>query len=528
MYGTSWWDICLSAALAVILAGLLAQLLKRVDVSSNISQGTEDAQELSASSSVCLNLAAALPHATFSSSQTEFQKSIKSHWSQQAREDVPLCIVKPRNAPEVSAAVSILRREFDRQANEGSADEPVRFAVRSGGHSPEVGFSTIKNGIVLDLSLLNEVTVSEDKTSTVLGSGAKWGDVSSKLDSLNLAVAGGRNSNVGVGGLLLGGGISFYSPQVGFACSNIIEYEIVLSDGSISRASASENSDLWKALKGGSSNFGIVTRFIVNTFPAPKVWGGYLYAIPSKAPQFVEAVHKLAAVTPYDEHAAGPMMAFGYVSALRCSAIGAYIIYAKPQKWPSCYNAFTSIGRLWSTVKVRTLTDATNEQNAVAPSGLRQFWMTTTVKNDLETLHGAYNIYRDSIDAIRYVKGITYNFVFQVLRHETIAKGTANSLGLSDRKESLIIVLMTLSWKLQKDDVLVESTSRKVIDDINELAESRNTSDPWRYLNYCATGQKPLDSYGEETKQFLQSVSRRYDPERFFQTANAGGFKLFP
>ena len=59
--------------------------------------------------------------------------------------------------------------------------------------------------MVIDLSRINEVSVSKDQTTTTIGAGARWIQVSEKLDPMGLAVAGGRSANVGVGGLVLGG-----------------------------------------------------------------------------------------------------------------------------------------------------------------------------------------------------------------------------------------------------------------------------------------------------------------------------------
>jgi FAD/FMN-containing dehydrogenase len=64
-------------------------------------------------------------------------------------------------------------------------------------------------------------------------------------------------------------GISFFSPRVGFVCSSIASYEVALASGSVATASASTCPDLWRALKGGSNNFGIVTRFKARTIPVP-------------------------------------------------------------------------------------------------------------------------------------------------------------------------------------------------------------------------------------------------------------------
>lgn len=87
-------------------------------------------------------------------------------------------------------------------------------------------------------------------------------------------VAGGREGLVGVGGLLLGGGKTFYTCRVGFACDQVINYEVVLADGSIVEANNKTNPDLFRVLKGGSNNFGVVTRFDMTTFPAGPIWDG--------------------------------------------------------------------------------------------------------------------------------------------------------------------------------------------------------------------------------------------------------------
>jgi FAD/FMN-containing dehydrogenase len=89
-----------------------------------------------------------------------------------------------------------------------------------------------------------------------------------------LTAAGGRLGPVGVPGLLLAGGVNFYGNQVGFACTTVVNYEVVLADGTIVQANTKNNSDLFWALKGGSSNFGLVTRFDMETIPSRKVWAG--------------------------------------------------------------------------------------------------------------------------------------------------------------------------------------------------------------------------------------------------------------
>lgn len=102
-------------------------------------------------------------------------------------------------------------------------------------------------------------------------------------------VPGGREGQVGIGGLLTGGGKTFYTCRVGFACDQVVNYEVVLADGSIVNANDTTNPDLFRVLKGGSNNFGIVTRFDMTTFPSKDIWDGSAILPKQAAPAVVDA-----------------------------------------------------------------------------------------------------------------------------------------------------------------------------------------------------------------------------------------------
>ena len=162
--------------------------------------------------------------------------------------------MSPGSTAEVSKALGIIRK-FG-----------VPFTVKSGGHVPFPS-SNIDTGIVIDLVNLNGLQLSEDRSFVSVGPGNRWKHVASYLDPEGLAVVGGRVGDIGVSGLTLGGGISWFSGKYGWACDNVYKYEVVLADGSVVEASADENADLHKALRGGGGpNFGIVTRFDFETF----------------------------------------------------------------------------------------------------------------------------------------------------------------------------------------------------------------------------------------------------------------------
>jgi len=102
------------------------------------------------------------------------------------------------------------------------------FAIKGQGHAPAQGFANIQSGVTLDLTSLTDVYLSHDLSSTSVGIGSNWSAVYEVLDPYNVTVAGARNGAVGVGGFLLGGGISFYAPREGWGCDNVLNFEVCM------------------------------------------------------------------------------------------------------------------------------------------------------------------------------------------------------------------------------------------------------------------------------------------------------------
>lgn len=184
-----------------------------------------------------------------------------SYWAANASLK-PNCIVQPRTTEQVSQVVKVLAK----------ANGPL--AIRSGGHTQWAGSNDVHEGITIDLGQMTEVTYDKQSKLASIQPGSRWANVYEELLKHQVCVAGGRDGNVGVGGFLTGGGNSFFSGLHGFGCDNVANFEVVLASGEVVNANSSSHADLWTALKGGSGNFGIVTRFDMYTFPAHDTWGG--------------------------------------------------------------------------------------------------------------------------------------------------------------------------------------------------------------------------------------------------------------
>lgn len=100
------------------------------------------------------------------------------------------------------------------------------FAVKSGGHSAFAGAATIEGGITMSSENLKGIELSSDKKTVAVQPGNNWGSTLTVLSNAGVTVVAGRIGDLGVGGLTLGGGISFITNEYGLACDNVASFDV--------------------------------------------------------------------------------------------------------------------------------------------------------------------------------------------------------------------------------------------------------------------------------------------------------------
>jgi hypothetical protein len=160
------------------------------------------------------------------------------------------------------------------------------LAVKGGGHNG-AGLGMCDGGVVIDLSLMRNVTVNQQNSTVLVEGGCTLGDLDTATHAYGLAVPSGINSTTGIGGLTLGGGLGHLTRRCGLTIDNLLEAKIVLADGKLVTASASEHADLFWAIRGGGGNFGVVVSFLFKAHPISMVYGGPMFWNMDKAKELM-------------------------------------------------------------------------------------------------------------------------------------------------------------------------------------------------------------------------------------------------
>ncbi|KAF5541823.1 6-hydroxy-d-nicotine oxidase [Fusarium mexicanum] len=493
----------------------------------------------------CLILASTLPVEAFvAPNSTGYQAVRDSYWSETAGDLSPACITRPGNTEQVASIVKVI----------SSCGKKVGFAVTSGGHGSWPGWSSTEGGVLISLDLIDGVQNVADKDYAVVGSGARWVDVYEALEPHGVTVIGGRFASIGVGGLVVGGGISYFTGLHGMACDNVLNYEVVLADGTIANVNQTSKPDLFRALKGGGTQFGIVTRFSLKTYKqTTQVWAGILTFSIDKANQLFNATQNFIANYDPLSHV---YLSMGGGSNSQLSFINVYVFYnassppagdanpfaafyaAKPiadTTSTQSYSALIASNNNGNTAQKRWLIGGHTFPNLVAPYGADLYLQQWQKFRDVANATAAGD--QDLLFSMALVPVPAL-----AMRAGENVTGVKSVLGLEPNAGDAVWIDYTLAWLGVKDDSKMFEFAERISKFGDTLAtsfapgvlstnaipgavtarESEFYRTNPRYMNYALLDQPVQSSYGKKNEQFLKRVQKRYDPNGLWR--KNGGF----
>lgn len=408
----------------------------------------------------------------------------------------------------------------------GASNSKLSTAQES--HHADGSTSVVDEGVTIDMGLINQVDYSPLTKIASIGAGALWRDVYSTLEPFGVTAPGGRTSTVGVAGFLTGGGNNFFSAEVGLGCDNVVNFEVVLSSGEIVNANRVTHPDLHKALKGGSSNFGIVTRVDLQTVDIVEIWGGQVVYPIDTTEQHIAAYVKWVDSIP--NYTKGSAVTFWAYSPGVGTVVSAALHDTSNTEWAPAYDDFRTIEpQTMNTLRHDSHLNMTVELEE--PTDYRQIWITLTGKNDARFIRRAVQAQAKFIEGWKatqdadFLNYITFQAMPKLLFEHSVEKG-GNIIGME--REDGNAILFQMQHMVRSAGAEREARDQLVImrQELKDYYISEGIDVEWEYLGYADGTQDPLSTYGPENIQLLRDVAAKYDPEQVFQKRVPGGFKI--
>ncbi|KAI0415917.1 hypothetical protein F5X98DRAFT_345307 [Xylaria grammica] len=507
------------------ILGLLP-LLAAAGVATNSTLASSGASAASGTRA-CNQIAAVYPNDVFWPQSETFQSESTAIYSDTCILS-PSCVFEPSSAANLGSAVKIIKAARS------------RFAVRAGGHMPVPGAQSVQSGVMISLSKLNTRRLNADKTIASIGPGQVWADVYTWLAPEGLAVNGGRYGTVGVGGLLVGGGISYFSSTKGWGCDPIVGYEVVLADGSVVEARANGgHADLFWALHGGHNNFGIVTRFDTKTFPVTSAYiGGASWDGTDTAfqKQFLSAFESyMAPGGGVDDPNVAISAIIGLTPSTGLTQLTSIQFAPGTDASPRAFENFTTL----KAPVIQALPDAVLPSWTALPilleqlgeRGSRQIYSSVSFFPDPRAIRIANEtVFELAVPVLSEIPNSTIALTYQPVSKDWLAASKAsghNVLDLNPDLGTFIAGLLTVTWSEAADDVAVNLLVERIVRTIEFRTRALGLYYPFIYLNDAGPFQRPFRTYGGGgSLPRLRVIRAKYDPDRFLEYFLGHGFSL--
>ncbi|GJF00866.1 FAD-binding oxidoreductase [Phanerochaete sordida] len=388
----------------------------------------------------------------------------------------------------------------------------VELAVCGGGHSCSGASSS--EGLVIDLRHFAGVEVDAERRLLTVGGGATWETVDREAAKFGLATVGGTVNHTGVGGLTLGGGYGWLTGDYGLALDNVVQAEVVVASGEILTCSETENADLFWAIRGGGSNFGVVTSFVFKAYPQTNtVWSGLTTFAPDKLPAIIRAAQAISTLPPKGRTAA---IIFSCPAPAHAPAVMFLPFFNGPaDAGRALFKPLLDLGPLADMTRELRYEEQNALLNDAATHGGRKLMKSAYLGAQIDEgvlmhLWAQWAALLEEYPELRPSIVVLDLHPFEKVM-EVPSAGTAFA-----GRGPLYNLTMIMRWERPELDTMVRQWASQRAQEIRAAESARAGADTGGYAN-CGVGDESAhtDSFGANYER-LSAVKARYDPQMVF------------
>ncbi|KAE8444140.1 hypothetical protein EG329_000828 [Mollisiaceae sp. DMI_Dod_QoI] len=395
----------------------------------------------------------------------------------------------------------------------------IPIAAKGGGHGLR-GESSTDGGVVIDLSKMKGVRVEGSKI--IARGGALWSEVYAEAEKFGLAAVGGICPDVGVGGFVLHGGYGFLTSEHGLGMDNMLEAEVVLADGSISRASNNQNQDLFWAMKGAGGCFGIVTEFVLRGHEQKnEVWTGKMI-FPRTA---LKAVTEMGNRVLEEENKGNAVMGHFWAYSPEGVMIAAIPFYNGPEN--EAKEFFAPLLELNPMInKAKMVPFSQSGDSATAPGKWRRQSVARSIipPMNADFLEERLNEFEDFLDKVPDAREQSI-VGFEIFGTRAIVSVKQNDTAFADRGKHVTARIIPVYSEEANDGICKEwclGMERKFQKEFEQrqkdpLLDEMTRSSTGVYLNYDGFGLPPNEIFGDNYKRLVE-LKKKYDPQNVFKS----------
>ena len=409
----------------------------------------------------------------------------------------PALVARPTGTADVIAAVTYAR------------EQGLPVAVRGGAHSA-AGHGSCDDGVVLDLSRMKGVHVDVARRTARAAGGVQWGEYDRETQAFGLHTPGGRITTTGVGGFTVGGGYGWTSPKFGLTCDNLISADVVTGNGELVTASETENEDLFWGLRGGGSNFGVVTSFEFRLHElGPIVLGGMLIFPLEQGEQAMAAYREVVEDAPDELSTAAAMVTappeeFVPEHLRGKPVLGFLVSYAgDPEEGAKVVAPLRAAGPVVDLVGPVPYRALQAMLDPMAPPGLRSYWRGLHLNGMSDDVVETF---------LRFpTEGLGPLSFLIIFQHGGAVSRVPDDAMAFSHRAATFMAHPVAAWDSPADD------ERHIawVKDVTDAFEPVLTGGV--YLNFMTELDRVQRGYSPEKWDRLVALKERYDPDNLFR-----------